>query len=84
MIEVTATIFARDLHGFLGRVEHGETVVISNHGRPVARLTPESGFISGKKAAALFRSHQADPETADAISAQIRKLDQETDNALAH
>ncbi len=84
MTEVSAKTFARNLHEFLGRVEHGETVVISNHGHAVARLTPEPGFMSGKKAAELFRSHKADAEAADAISAEIKKLDQGVNHAQAH
>jgi antitoxin (DNA-binding transcriptional repressor) of toxin-antitoxin stability system len=75
---------ARSFHNFLGRVEHGETVIIRRHGRTVARLTPEHGFISGKAAADLFRSHPGDHDAADAISREILKLDLETDHALHH
>lgn len=87
MIETTATTLARELHEFLSRVEHGETVRIRKHGRAVARLVPDYEFMSGKRAAELFRSHKAtaqDKAAADAIEAEIRKLDQEQDHALAH
>jgi antitoxin (DNA-binding transcriptional repressor) of toxin-antitoxin stability system len=84
MIEATSTAMARDFHGFLGKVEHGETVLIRKHGRTVARLIPDSEFMSGRAAADLSRSHRGDVETANAIEAEIRKLDQELDNALAH
>ena len=87
MIEATATDVARAFHQFLGKVEHGETVLIRRHGRTVAKLVPDSAFMSGKQAADLFRSHQAnalDKEAASAIEAQISKLDAETAHALAH
>ena len=84
MIETTATDLARGLHEFLGKVEHGETVLIRKHGRAVARLVPDTGFMTGKSAAALFRSHVADNDAANAIEAEIRKLDQEAADALAH
>lgn len=84
MIETTASDMARGFHEFLGRVEHGETVLIRKHGRTVARMIPDTGFMSGRSAAALFRSHAADTEAADAIEAEIQKLDKETGRALAH
>ena len=84
MIEATSTGVARNFHMFLGKVEHGETVVIRKHGRAVARMVPDAEFMSGQKAADLFRSHKGDAETADAVAAEIKKLDQETENALAH
>ena len=68
----------------LAKVEHGETIRIQKHGRTVARLAPDCDFMPGKQAADLFRDHRADAETADAIAAELRKLDVETENALAH
>jgi hypothetical protein len=73
MIEVTATAMARAFSSYLGKVEHGEV--------------PDSMFMSGRKAADLFRSHKAgklDRQAADAIEDQIRKLDRESEHALAH
>jgi antitoxin (DNA-binding transcriptional repressor) of toxin-antitoxin stability system len=87
MIEATAAAIARAFHDFLGKVQRGETVVIRKHGRAIARLIPDSGFMSGKKAADLFRTHRAvelDRQTAQAIQIEIAKLDQEADRALAH
>ena len=87
MIEVTATDMARAFSSFLGKVEHGETVVVSKHGKPIARLVPDSVFMSGRKAADLFRSYRAgklDRQAADAIEDQVRKLDRESEDALAH
>ena len=87
MIEATASDMARGLHGFLDKAQHGETVLIRKHGKAVARLVPDSDFMDGKQAANLFRSHKAgdaDKRAADAIEAQIRQLDQQTEDALAH
>ena len=87
MEQATATIAAKEFHRFLGMVEHGESVQIRKHGRAVARLVPDSDFMSGAKAAALFKSYRADDldkDSANAIGAEIAKLDQEVDHALAH
>jgi prevent-host-death family protein len=78
---------ARAFHEFLDKAQHGETVLISKHGKAIARLVPDADFMDGKRAANLFRSYKAldaDKRAADAIEAQIRKLDRETDDALAH
>ena len=40
MIAITATDAARNFASTLDRAEHGETIVITRGGRPVARLTP--------------------------------------------
>ena len=84
MTTVTATEAVRDFSVLLGLVEHGQTVQIVRHGRPVARLTPDCGFMSGQKVAALFRDHQPDPEAAEAIAANLRRAKEEEDDALAH
>jgi prevent-host-death family protein len=86
MIEATATDMARAFHDFLGKVQHGETVIVSKHGKTVARLIPDAGFMPGKRAAALFRSYkatEADRQAAEIIATEIQKLDTETDHALA-
>ena len=87
MIEATASDMARAFHEFLDKAQHGKTVLIRKHGRAVARLVPDAGFMDGKRAASLFRSYkalEADMRAADAIEAQAGKLDQETEGALAH
>ena len=40
MIEVGAFEAKNKLGALLDRVEHGEEIVITRHGRPVARLVP--------------------------------------------
>ena len=78
---------AKEFHEFLNRVEHGETIRIRKHGRAVARLVPDCEFITGRRAADVIRPHKADVQdkaTANAIAAEIRRLDAESDDALAH
>lgn len=87
MIEANASTMAKEFHEFLDRVEHGETVRIRKDGRAVARLVPDYEFITGQRAADVFRPHKADDQdkaTASAIAAEIRRLDAESDDALAH
>jgi prevent-host-death family protein len=38
----------------LDRVERGDEIVITRHGRPVARLVPNAGFIDRAEARAAF------------------------------
>ena len=87
MIEASVSNMAKDFCEFLDRVEQGESVRIRKDGRAVARLVPDSEFISGRLAADAFRSHKADSRdqaAANAIAAEIRRLDAESDHALAH
>lgn len=82
-----ATAVVRQFGQFLSMVEGGQSIRITKHGRSVARLVPDHGFMSGREAAELFRTHKAgklDRATADAIAEQIYLIDREADNALAH
>jgi prevent-host-death family protein len=38
----------------LDRVESGEEIVITRHGKPVARLVPNAGYVDHNKAQAAF------------------------------
>ena len=54
----------------LDRVEHGEEIVITRHGKAVARLVPNSGGIDRSQATAVIeriraRSTQVKPEAFD-------------------
>jgi prevent-host-death family protein len=40
MTSVTLTEFRSHASGMLTRVEHGETLVILRHGRPIAEISP--------------------------------------------
>jgi prevent-host-death family protein len=82
MRKTTATLMARKFSEFLGKVEHGQSIQILKHGRPVARLVPDCDFMAGKTAAALFANHVSDPETADAIERELARLKHEDDHAL--
>ena len=87
MIEATATDLVRSVRDYLDKVQRGETVQIRRNGKAIAKLIPDSDFMSGKEAARLFASYKAgedDKRAADAVEDEIRKLDQEAQNALAH
>lgn len=87
MITVTATEGVNSFHKLLERVEQGETVRILKHGRARARLVPDCDFMSSKEVARIFAGYQADAldqAVADAVAANIKELDQEADETLAH
>ena len=82
-----STAIVRQFGQFLSLVEAGQSIRITKHGRPVARLVPDRDFMSGKEAASLFRTHKADKfdrAAADAIADQIAQLDREANDALDH
>ena len=83
MQKITATLMARKFSEFLGKVKHGQTVQVLKHGRPVARLVPDCGFMGGREAAELFAGHMPDPAAANAIELEIARLNEEEDATLA-
>jgi antitoxin (DNA-binding transcriptional repressor) of toxin-antitoxin stability system len=84
MIESTAANMAQHFTELLVKVEHGETIRIRDNGRMVARMVPDCDFMPGPQAAELFRGHRADPEAANAIANELRKVELESENALDH
>ena len=52
MLEIGAFEAKNTLGTLLDRVEHGEEIVITRHGKPVARLVPNSGRIDRSQAQA--------------------------------
>ena len=84
MQQATATAAAENFHHYLDLVEHGQTIRISKKGRTVARMVPDCDFMPGRQAAELFRSHRPDPEAADAVAAELKKLRAEAEHDLAH
>jgi prevent-host-death family protein len=48
MVSTGFTNFRSNAASFLDKVEHGETVVITRHGRPVAEIVPPSGSTASK------------------------------------
>lgn len=55
MIEVGAFEAKNKLSALLDRVEQGEEVVITRHGRPVARLVPSDGGIDPSRTLATLQ-----------------------------
>jgi antitoxin (DNA-binding transcriptional repressor) of toxin-antitoxin stability system len=84
MQQATATAAAENFLHYLALVEHGQTVQIRKQGRTVARMVPDCEFMPGRQAADLFRSHRPDPETADAVAAELKRLEAETEHDLAY
>ena len=48
MTTVTLTEFRSQASGMLSRVEHGETLVVLRHGRPIAEVSPVSAVAVGE------------------------------------
>lgn len=87
MIEVSTAETANDIHRLLRMVDSGQSVRITRHGRPRARLVPDAGFMSGEEFAKVFAGYQAtdaDRAAADEIEAEITRLNAEEDRALDH
>lgn len=56
MLEIGAFEAKNTLGALLDRVEHGEEIIITRHGKPVARLVPNAGGIDrGQARAAMER-----------------------------
>ncbi len=56
MLEIGAFEAKNTLGALLDRVEHGEEIIITRHGKPVARLVPNAGGIDqGQSRAAIER-----------------------------
>ena len=80
-----ATVVVRKFGQYLDLVEAGQSIRITKRGRPVARLVPDRGFMSGKEAAELFRGYKADARekaAAEEIARNVRQLDAQTDDVL--
>jgi prevent-host-death family protein len=87
MIEVSVTETVNEFHRLLKLVDKGESIRITNHGRPRARLIPDTGFMSGAEFSRVFegyRATEADKAAADEVEKQIAALDAEENDALAH
>lgn len=82
-----STAIVRQFGRYLSMVQSGQSIRITRHGQPVARLVPDQGFMSGEQAAKLFRGYKADAvdkAAADEIAKTVALLDAEVDDALAH
>ena len=68
-------------------MDRGETVRITNHGKPRARIVPDAGFMTSSEFARVFEDYKAgaaDKAAADAVAGCIAQLDAEEGDALAH
>ncbi len=63
MQEIGAFEAKNTLGTLLDRVERGEEIIITRHGRPVARLVPSSGGINREQAAAAAERIRARART---------------------
>jgi prevent-host-death family protein len=73
MFEIGAFEAKNKLSALLDRVEQGEEIVITRHGRPVAKLVPSGGAIDRSQAeAALQRMRDR------AVKAELGPFDWET------
>jgi antitoxin (DNA-binding transcriptional repressor) of toxin-antitoxin stability system len=82
-----STTILRKFGRCLSMIEAGQSIRITKHGRSVARLVPDPGFMSGKEFAQLFSDYSADAvdkAAAKQIAKNIAQLDAEVDDALAH
>jgi len=59
LIEVGALEAKNKLSALLDRVEHGEEIVITRHGKAVARLVPDNGGIDRSQAHAAIQRIRA-------------------------
>jgi prevent-host-death family protein len=81
-----STAIVRQFGRYLSMVEAGQSIRITKHGRPVARLVPDRSFMSGKEFAQLFAGYKPDAldkAAANEIAKNIAQLDAEADDALA-
>mgnify|MGYP001806535244 CR=1 FL=1 len=63
MLEIGAFEAKNTFGALLDRVEHGEEIVITRHGRPVARLVPNAGGIDQNQARAAVERLRARAES---------------------
>ena len=68
MYTLTATQASRGFAALLDRVAHGESVVITRDGEPIARIEPEHAT-SGAKLLSLYANKEPDPDFADDLQA---------------
>jgi prevent-host-death family protein len=83
MAEVPARELRNDTAGLLRRVEVGEEITITVHGRAVARLVPVDPTrrpMPGPEFAAMLAKHQADP----GLREELRELGADLDDEIGN
>jgi antitoxin (DNA-binding transcriptional repressor) of toxin-antitoxin stability system len=75
-METTTTELRRSVEKLLDRVlHHNESVVLTDNGKTVAELRPQTQPISGSEFARLWKSRsKLDKATADAVAENIAEL----------
>jgi prevent-host-death family protein len=58
-VEIGAFEAKNKLSALLDRVERGEVIVITRHGKPIARLVPETGEVDRSQASAAIERIRA-------------------------
>ncbi len=58
MKQIQASVAKAQLAELLDEVERGETVVITRHGKPIARLVPDEDAKRARAAAAIERMNE--------------------------
>ena len=69
----SVTDLRRNTSDLIDAVKRGESVHIESHGKPVATLQPGMRTIPFGRIAEMMKQFGGDPETADAIEAEIKK-----------
>ncbi len=77
LMTASVTDLRRKTSDLIDAVKRGESVHIEAHGRPVATLEPGMRTISFGQIAEMMERFGGDPETADAIEAEIKKARKE-------
>jgi prevent-host-death family protein len=73
----SATEVVRNWGETLAKVAAGEEVEVTQHGRKVAVVRKATRWTTGKEAASIMRGIQPDPETANAVAAEIARYRKE-------
>lgn len=70
---MTATEASRNFAAVITAVEHGEEIVVTRDGRPVARLSPERRTVADRVREALA-NNPTDPDFGDELEATRQQL----------
>jgi antitoxin (DNA-binding transcriptional repressor) of toxin-antitoxin stability system len=72
----TATVFNREPSKLLAQTERGTTIMVEKNGQATAALIPQPHKTSGAEFARRLARMKPQPETADAVEAIIRGMDE--------
>ena len=71
MREIQASKAKTHLRRLLADVERGETLIITRHGRPIARLVPEGDVRQAERDAAITRMQERRGRAAPITAAEL-------------